>query len=842
MQRTPRITSESRTSLPASAFCWLLVAWGMLAVAGCGGCGSEDDAAADADAAAEEADPEKKKEKDFLFGRPTPLLSRSIVEAETTEPIPLVKPGHWTAVVQQMQANYDDFSGRTTLAPVDAEQGDPIPLQQTTFTLLSQRPVVLAKRQPKWITNELYIPDGLERILVDSRIERGESASVVHQIPKPRPWTPMLPHQYFFLVLARDPGRYAFLKVTDSVRGPWEDEAENFAYYYRVAMADAEDQLPLSPNVLTWTSVAYILWDEVNLDRLEQDQQQALVDWLHWGGRLIINGPDSLGSLRGTFLDPYLPADPGETVSIDLERLKPLAEYWGSRTRGEPLKPPTASPPWSAVALELRPEAQYLAHTAELFAEKRVGRGSVVVSAVQLAESQLINWEGYDGLLNNALLNRPHRRYMPGPFEATRATWADMPERRLDPRLATPLRWLARDHGVAVKDSTDEDFRNAATDEMDRYGMDGDENGTKRSPSGPSGAWDEFGPVPDAAREALRLAAGVRVPGASFVVACLTLYLVVLVPLNWMVFHALGRVEWAWIAAPVIAVVGAVVIVYQANLDIGFVRAQTEIAVLEMHGDYPRGHLTRYDALYASLATSYGIEFEDQTALAKPFPAFPRDSSWKPSNARPQPVLFQKYDKTRLTGISITSASSQMIHSESMIELEGAFRLTRAVSGAEQVVNQTGLDLKDAVVVRRRFRGQDATPVLEGTWVGKLRSGQSQPVPLMPLVPGEEGLPFSQERQQAARLDFQPRIDVDELLRLAFEFDTVGGDRRSRQTETRLIARVDNILPGAQVEPRPSQQNGATIVVAHLEYGQAPPPRPDDNSPSDVKQNLSNGT
>ena len=61
---------------------------------------------------------------------------------------------------------------------------------------------------------------------------------------------------------------------------------------------------------------------------------------------------------------------------------------------------------------------------------------------------------------------------------------------------------------------------------------------------------------------------------------CLTLYLVALVPLNWLVFNAIGRVEWAWIAAPVIAVVGTWLIVDRARLDIGFVRSQTEIGVL----------------------------------------------------------------------------------------------------------------------------------------------------------------------------------------------------------------------------------------------------------------------
>ena len=33
----------------------------------------------------------------------------------------------------------------------------------------------------------------------------------------------------------------------------------------------------------------------------------------------------------------------------------------------------------------------------------------------------------------------------------------------------------------------------------------------------------------------------------------LAIYLLVLVPLNWLVFWLIGKVEWAWIAAPLIA-------------------------------------------------------------------------------------------------------------------------------------------------------------------------------------------------------------------------------------------------------------------------------------------------
>jgi len=76
-----------------------------------------------------------------------------------------------------------------------------------------------------------------------------------------------------------------------------------------------------------------------------------------------------------------------------------------------------------------------------------------------------------------------------------------------------------------------------------------------RPPDNPGGvgAWNDYSATASAARQSLREAAGVEVPDAGFVVLCLTGYLAALVPLNWLIFRTIGRIEWAWIAAPIIA-------------------------------------------------------------------------------------------------------------------------------------------------------------------------------------------------------------------------------------------------------------------------------------------------
>jgi hypothetical protein len=54
--------------------------------------------------------------------------------------------------------------------------------------------------------------------------------------------------------------------------------------------------------------------------------------------------------------------------------------------------------------------------------------------------------------------------------------------------------------------------------------------------------------------------------------------------------------------------------------------------------------------------------------------------------------------------------------------------------------------------------------------------------------------------------------------------------------ETRLVGKIDAILPGARVTPAASQFRGATLVVAHLHYDPLPAPQPDVNTEGDIDQ------
>jgi hypothetical protein len=306
-----------------------------------------------------------------------------------------------------------------------------------------------------------------------------------------------------------------------------------------------------------------------------------------------------------------------------------------------------------------------------------------------------------------------------------------------------------------------------------------------------------------------------------------------------MVFHALGRVEWAWIAAPLIALAGTLAVVRQAQLDIGFVRSQTEISLLELQGAYPRAHLSRYIALYTSLSTTYNTEFEDGSAVATPFPAFEGGNPSAPLIGDGTTTIeFEKYDKPRLKGVPVSSATTQFLHSEQMFALPGALRLSHPStnSTAWQVENKTGFDLYDAAVVHRQYEGDKW--VYDACWLGKLANGTSQPLSTTPLVIEKNRLLFATERDEAAKVDPHKRLNVDGLLQQAFRFAATGGAShdpiQGQREEWRLVARIDEPLSGAVTSPAASQTAGGTVVLAHLQLELAPPQEPDANSIKDV--------
>jgi hypothetical protein len=793
---------------------------------GCGGCRQPPEKTP------EEIEKEllEKKRKEAEKPKPDFEANRVTTRPPSGQPVgSWYKPGHWTsAVLENARANNFDFVGEMEVE-IGGEKGQPLPLLASPFELTVSRDIALPKGQAKALESLFFVPPANRPASVSCRLNGNRGGRRAFEVGQPL-FGRMPSYQYHFVVLARLPELYGYLQGLDAIRPPG-DLDNRAAPFYRVALPMAGRRSVVPAHPLLWTSIAYVLWDDAEPGMLDPAQQQALLDWLHWGGQLILSGPDTLDTLRDSFLAPYLPAVAAGTCELRKEDFAELGAW-----SGKPIRPLLPVRAWTGVKLQKHPQAQDVPGAGKLLVERRVGRGRIVASTFRLSQREFTDWladrRGSDEFFNACLLRRPSRKYAEGSDGEVQLQWADGGP-RLDARRVSQLRYFTRDTGVPLGQyGADVAGGNPDSAALPPFaGLPSDD----LPPAGPGvAAWNDFNPVAQAARENLQNAARIEIPKRSFVLWVVAGYLLVLVPANWAVFRSLGRVEWAWAAAPVVAVISTGVVIRLAQLDIGFARSQTEIAVVELQGDYGRAHVTRYNALYTSLATSYDLHFDDSGAAVLPFPTVPRPELFRMSLGQSlRRLTYRRGEQASLLGFPVGSNSTGLIHSEEMLDLDGGISLVEGRDGIRNLVNQTGLNLYGAGLIRKTASGE-----LQTAWLGTVppgprqkdnrRIGTSVPIEWKSLGDAKNTTQFwSQHRDESPVTSASPppgTLNLRRLLDLGQNLeDLAPGD-------VRLIAWSDDELPGLSIEPAAPQARRAAIVVAHVAYGFGKTPKPDVNT------------
>ncbi len=775
-----------------------------------------------------------------------------------------VKPGHWTSVSTQLKANNFDFRGELYAYTIGSENLV-VPITDTDYYLSTTRPVALPKGQSRW-ADILYFPPLFEGNITRTRLfacdlrpAGGGRPVLIDRLATTR----MHPQEYYLVVLASSADDYQFLEATDVVR-PLHGlvSAEESAPHYRLVLPKVLDRAAVPENSMAWTSIAYVIWDGIDPEILSLDQQQAMVDWLHFGGQLIVSGPDSLNQLKLSFLADYLPAEDAGSIELNQSDFETWNEefvtteriYESNRWTEKAYTVDLRAGSLRGSQLKLHPEATFIPKTGDLVAERRVGRGRIAATAFQIRAPDISrNWKNFDTFLNAILLRRPARQFKADSGGEVITSWAK-PFGFNDPRLVTSLRFMSRDlvnylpsyqqRGSSTSQPQQEDprvtetlryaansrpanpihseaGRNAVVNaEIDSFG-----GFTFDRQSGVAG-WSDQSGVAEAARLCLREAAGITIPSGNFVLRVTAGYLLVLVPLNWFVFWMLGRVEWAWIAAPVIAIVGALCVIKLAELDIGFARSRTEVAFLETHAGYHRAHLTRYTSLYTSLSTHYDLDFSESTAVSLPFGR----GADRPSNqtrrlgSGPSEVRYhQEGSDIQLTGLQVASNSSTMIHSEYFFSpsIEPIFRWIPNESGESTLTYSGPHTLRDVGIVRRNLYDSD---VIEVAWVGDLEGGSERNIRFAPAQDNWELLAQWNTSPVLGSEGVSGEVSLRHLLNVVKDI------RQLQPGEARLIGWTDEDLPGMTVTPAANQRTIRTMIVGHLQHAPLPPPQPDVNT------------
>jgi hypothetical protein len=312
--------------------------------------------------------------------------------------------------------------------------------------------------------------------------------------------------------------------------------------------------------------------------------------------------------------------------------------------------------------------------------------------------------------------------------------------------------------------------------------------------------WRDTAVLPRLARDALEKASGITVPNSQFVLRVILAYVIAVVPLNWLIFRLLlNRREWAWIVVPLLALGFAVGVERVAAYDMGYDSACDEVDLLEVHEGYARGHLSRFAALYTTGRAKYSIANPDEpSAVALPF-----NTERSIGGEDITTAVWQSSPVPVLRNFSVQPRSLAMFRGEQMLGLAGPIVLEQK-DGGRSVVNRSGFDLRDAVLVEFPGKGQRREvyvgTIAQGATV-ELAKVESGPVP-----------------DRVEGIDGPNPATLLTTLRHSWE------DRPENSGELRLVAWAPGPIGGQTFEPALDRHRGTILVLVHLRYDGPPPP------------------
>jgi hypothetical protein len=745
-----------------------------------------------------DTDPKSAKSKDapaeeFTFGGAVPLPNGK-PGAITT-----IKPGHWFSLRQSIRSNVADQRGELVFR---CDPRDPQASGQTDAPVRfsSQRPAVLPKGRTKrldarMLASPLLIGMG-DRISTTGNF----SSTNINPVGQRVDHIPMRGAEYFFAILTKRPERFAMFQASDWVKPPAGEEGSPAnSNNYRIVFPRASGLLALPETMLDWTSTAYLFWDDVSPSELTSEQRRALVDWLHFGGRMIVNGDTIVTELATSELAPLLPIKVDGMTDLDSDSAASLIENWSVKADDSaPLVTALVRSLNSRVAIdgELVSQATPVQNTADLLATLPVGRGEVVMSRFDLTSDWLTGWRSLDSFMNAAVLARPGRRYAFDNIQVTQTYRDDDPAlgtlsfATRGPLINTSLRLASRDARVRLSQKSA--TVNASPPEAmpNEQAFESFDQEFVASPISGMGSWRDDSDTALYLQSLLRERAGVSIPPLPFVLKSLGLYLLILVPANYIVFWLLGRLEWAWIAVPFLALLGAGWIARTVSLDLGLARNRSEVSIVELQPGYARAHVTRFVSLYNSLSGTYSVQFDSPDVAAAPAGLFTGNADDVTAT-----IFRHGYENgPTLANFSVPSNRTRVFHAEQLIDFGGAIRLD-----GDEIRNETTLALRDVVL---------------------MRSSIAEPIELATIDQLEPG-----SRMKINWMDRSESTSDYGLLEPFVDF------QRMAPGSARLVARCEDELPGMMVSPELRQQNAVAIVLAHLRHAEKPRPHGDENLP-----------
>jgi len=682
-----------------------------------------------------------------------------------------VKPGHWVTFRQSIRSNQDDERGDLTfsIAVVDPTASgwlSPGASGWNAAAMSTTRPAVLPKGRMKRLDVRMLAPssdiDVSRRISTVASFNSGATLATSRRVDH----NVMRGDEYFFVVLTTRPERFAAWQSANWARSATNDEFTNTTTnHYSLVFPRQAGTVAMPESMLDMTNTAIVFWDDLPPSELTPQQQTALTDWLCFGGRMIVNGHSSSTALATSKLAPLLPIAINGMATLDVDDVTQLVNHYQvADDRSVPATIAVINEQASRISIAgpLSSDAAYLTDASNTIAKKRFGRGEVVMSRFDLTSDWMRNWDSMPSFFNTALLARPPRNFVQIDGVSAQRWTVGNEKDDANSVFNTSLRLASR---------------NARLIDPSERGSDNSLGSFVVDPISGLGGWRDQSDIARMLQSTLRENAGIVIPPVRYVMKVFAIFLTILIPLNYLVFWLINRLEWAWVAIPFIALGGAGWIARSLSLDLGLARTASEVSLVELHAGHSRAHLTRFTSIYNSLSAAYQLQFDAPESAAAAV-----DPLGKQSIAMSQPIL--RYGFTEgpiLDNISVPSNRTRLVHAEQIVDVGGTITLD-----GQWLRNDTMMMLEKCVVCRTDTMGEVGYAVVD-------------------------------DLQPAARaaMQWRSQLPADSTLQAQ---TTLARSLARQPGSTCLAARYESRLTGMNIVPETPMQNAVTYLVAHLEH------------------------
>jgi len=786
---------------PTPKLFWILAL--LVFVAGCRGCSQDKN---------KQAQDEKQKKKLRLVSDELRTLpfSKEIVGNS-------VKPGHWYQTRHKVKANQNDESMTASLYQIDRKER-PTSALPSGIPIQFERDVSIAKGQEKTIemkvlqtsapadsVDTMNAMPGIPPVSTFMRYaQRGLGASILDESFLMRS---LYDYQYDMLVLSRNPSNHIFWRGLDCIVWQlYEPDLKFKVNPHRIIDISEEEMAESIPSQLTtMTSVSHIVINDVSINILPQSQQEALVDWLHFGGTIIINGPEAIAGIETSVLKEFAPMQKTSATELSQAHIDLLnnPQTWCLRFADNPNKERVQFKPGGPVSIlqgELATDSTWTPELEGLVAERLVGQGRIVMTSFPMNHSAFLNWPSYSALIHNGILRKP-KRYVKFDEELKVLYEGSNENRERDVQFNTRLRLWARDLELINKNA--------------RLNPLGPASGNlKRTTS--YGAWNSDSLVVNSANSYLKKISGITVPNLNSIIKWLLAYLVVLVPVNWLFFRLIGKLELAWLAAPIIAVAGVFVIARAVQLDVGFSRSQSSIQLMEIHNNHPRALLSSFHALYSSLSTNYKVVYPLGEGVVCPMPQHQQRSTANRNGM----LTFRTADDdgSGFQSFPVLSNSIGLVQSEEVVSMPGGVSWTLDQEARTfQVINQTPATIRDVVLI-----GFDAQGTLLRAHVGTLSPNSSNTGTMQPPDSSTAYTWKLSPESQSTTSDLQ-KTTTQDSVHLEETLEKILLNYPMQSGEWIAVGWTESNLSKLQITPSTTQTRSSTLVLMHAKAAQLGP-------------------